>query len=35
MKAWKKANNVTVKPTYIGNHDDIQAKIKAGGDRTT
>jgi spermidine/putrescine transport system substrate-binding protein len=31
MKAWKKANNVTVKPTYIGNHDDIQAKIKAGG----
>jgi len=31
MKAWKKANSVTVKPTYIGNHDDIQAKIKAGG----
>lgn len=31
MKAWKKTNNVTVKPTYIGNHDDIQAKIKAGG----
>ena len=31
MKAWKKANDVTVKPTYIGNHDDIQAKIKAGG----
>jgi spermidine/putrescine-binding protein len=31
MKAWKKANNVNVKPTYIGNHDDIQAKIKAGG----
>lgn len=31
MKAWKKENNVTVKPTYIGNHDDIQAKIKAGG----
>ena len=31
MKAWKKANDVTLKPTYIGNHDDIQAKIKAGG----
>jgi spermidine/putrescine transport system substrate-binding protein len=31
MKAWKKANDVSVKPTYIGNHDDIQAKIKAGG----
>src|SRR4029450_9905626 len=31
MKAWKKENNVSVKPTYIGNHDDIQAKIKAGG----
>ncbi len=35
MKAWKMANKVTVKPTYIGNHDDIQAKIKAGGARTT
>ncbi len=31
MKAWKAANSVTVKPTYIGNHDEIQAKIKAGG----
>jgi spermidine/putrescine transport system substrate-binding protein len=31
MKAWKQANQVRVKPTYIGNHDDIQAKIKAGG----
>jgi spermidine/putrescine transport system substrate-binding protein len=31
MKPWKTANNVNVKPTYIGNHDDIQAKIKAGG----
>jgi spermidine/putrescine-binding protein len=31
MKAWKTANAVDVKPTYIGNHDDIQAKIKAGG----
>jgi len=31
MKDWKTANGVNVKPTYIGNHDDIQAKIKAGG----
>jgi spermidine/putrescine-binding protein len=31
MKPWKQANSVKVKPTYIGNHDDIQAKIKAGG----
>ncbi len=31
MKAWKTQNSVDVKPTYIGNHDDIQAKIKAGG----
>jgi spermidine/putrescine transport system substrate-binding protein len=31
MKAWKQTNGVRVKPTYIGNHDDIQAKIKAGG----
>jgi len=31
MKAWKAENSVNVKPTYIGNHDDIQAKIKAGG----
>jgi spermidine/putrescine transport system substrate-binding protein len=31
MKAWKTENSVNVKPTYIGNHDDIQAKIKAGG----
>jgi spermidine/putrescine transport system substrate-binding protein len=31
MKAWKTANSVNVKPTYIGNHDDIQSKIKAGG----
>ena len=31
MKAWKAANSVAVKPTYIGNHDEIQAKIKAGG----
>lgn len=31
MKDWKTSNNVTVKSTYIGNHDEIQAKIKAGG----
>ncbi len=31
MKAWKTENAVNLKPTYIGNHDDIQAKIKAGG----
>jgi spermidine/putrescine-binding protein len=31
MKAWKDENGVDVKATYIGNHDDIQAKIKAGG----
>jgi spermidine/putrescine transport system substrate-binding protein len=27
--AWKKANHVTLKPTYIATHDDIQAKILA------
>jgi spermidine/putrescine transport system substrate-binding protein len=31
MADWKKEHGVKVKPTYIGNHDDIQAKIKAGG----
>jgi spermidine/putrescine-binding protein len=31
MKEWKAANSVDVKSTYIGNHDEIQAKIKAGG----
>jgi spermidine/putrescine transport system substrate-binding protein len=31
MAAWKKENGVTLKATYIGNHDDIQAKIKGGG----
>ncbi len=31
MTDWKKANAVEVKSTYIGNHDEIQAKIKAGG----
>jgi spermidine/putrescine transport system substrate-binding protein len=31
MKPWKQENGVKVQPTYIGNHDDIQAKILAGG----
>ena len=31
MKAWRKANNIEIKTNYIANHDDIQAKIKAGG----
>ena len=30
-RAWKEANGVELKPNYIGNHDDIQAKILAGG----
>jgi spermidine/putrescine-binding protein len=28
---WKERNGVEVAATYIGNHNDIQAKIKAGG----
>ena len=31
VEAWKTENGVDVKATYIGNHDDIQAKILAGG----
>jgi spermidine/putrescine transport system substrate-binding protein len=31
MAAWKKENGVTVKSNYIGNHDDIQAKLTGGG----
>ena len=31
LKPWKQRNNVEVKATYIGNHNDIQAKLKAGG----
>ncbi len=31
MAQWKKDNGITLKSTYIGNHDDIQAKIKGGG----
>jgi spermidine/putrescine-binding protein len=29
MKAWLKDNDVELKSGYIGNHDDIQAKLKA------
>ena len=31
LKSWKSQNDVTVKATYIGNHDEIQTKLKAGG----
>jgi spermidine/putrescine transport system substrate-binding protein len=31
MKAWKSANGVEVHAAYIASHDDIQAKIQAGG----
>jgi spermidine/putrescine-binding protein len=31
MKAWQKENGVNERATYIGNHDDIQSKIKSGG----
>jgi spermidine/putrescine transport system substrate-binding protein len=31
LKGWKSENGVTVKATYIGNHDEIQTKLKAGG----
>lgn len=31
MKAWRSANDVEVRASYIGSHDDIQAKIKSGG----
>jgi spermidine/putrescine transport system substrate-binding protein len=30
-KAWRQENGVEFKATYIGNHDDIQARITAGG----
>ena len=29
MKAWLKDNSVKLNSAYIGNHDDIQAKLKA------
>ena len=31
MAAWKKKYGLKLKSTYIGNHDDIQAKIASGG----
>jgi spermidine/putrescine-binding protein len=31
MKAWKASNDVSIRSSYIGSHDDIQAKIKGGG----
>ena len=31
LKDWRTANNIEVATTFIGNHDDIQAKIKTGG----
>jgi spermidine/putrescine-binding protein len=31
MEAWRKDQGIEVNPTYIANHDEIQAKIKGGG----
>jgi spermidine/putrescine transport system substrate-binding protein len=31
VEAWKQENGVEIRATYIGNHDDIQAKIASGG----
>jgi spermidine/putrescine-binding protein len=31
MAEWKKANGIEVQSTYMGSHDDIQAKILGGG----
>jgi spermidine/putrescine transport system substrate-binding protein len=31
LKRWKRKNGVEVKATYIGNHNDIQAKLKGSG----
>jgi spermidine/putrescine-binding protein len=31
MKSWREANKVEVQATYMGSHDDIQAKILGGG----
>jgi spermidine/putrescine transport system substrate-binding protein len=33
--AWRKANGVQYRSTFIGSHDDIQAKLKSGGDTGT
>lgn len=32
MDTWRDDNQITFNTTYIGNHDDIQAKLKGGGD---
>jgi spermidine/putrescine transport system substrate-binding protein len=31
VEAWKAENGVEIRASYIGNHDDIQAKIASGG----
>jgi spermidine/putrescine transport system substrate-binding protein len=31
MNEWKAEQGIEINPTYIANHDDIQAKIKGGG----
>lgn len=31
MNAWREEQGIEVNPTYIANHDEIQAKIKGGG----
>jgi spermidine/putrescine transport system substrate-binding protein len=31
LKSWRSQTGVKVKSTYIGNHDEIQTKLKAGG----
>jgi len=31
LKSWRAQTGVKVKSTYIGNHDEIQTKLKAGG----
>jgi spermidine/putrescine transport system substrate-binding protein len=31
MEAWREEQGIEVNPTYIANHDEIQAKIKGGG----
>ena len=32
MTPWEKTNSVTIAPTYVGDHNEIQAKLKGGGD---
>lgn len=31
MEAWKASTDISIRPSYIGSHDDIQAKVKGGG----